>query len=267
MKILLFTLISIGSLSVLAGPPQLENLSTSDVEKVGNEFAVNFAHTTVSAPETDGLWGIEVGIMGGTTRSPNLKKVINSSGGEGEDFKSIYHAGVIARAHFPFDIFLEGSILPEREISDVEVSSGSIGGGWNAGAFFGLPLDLAVGGSTSTGKVSFDQEPTTSIPSEATITVDTKTTLLWVGASKKFLFITPYAKVGYAHTQAEIKVDTEVGNGTIFADTNKQNEEVDKNGGYLALGANLQLTILKIGLEFNQMNGVKTATGKLSLDF
>ncbi len=267
MKILLFAIMTLAPLSIMAAGPQLENLSTSDVEKVGNEFAVNFAHTTVSAPETDGLWGVEVGIMGGTTRSPNLKKVINSSGGEGEDFKYIYHAGIIARAHFPFDIFLEGSMLPKRDISDVEVSSGSIGGGWNAGAFFGLPLDLALGASTSRGKVSFDQEPTSTIPSDATISVDTKTTLLWIGTSKTFLFFTPYVKVGYAHTQAEIKVDTEVGTGTIFADTNKQKEDVDKNGGYLALGLNVQVTVVKLGLEFNQMNGVKTATGKLSLDF
>ena len=94
MKKALACLVAISSLTAFAAGPQLDNLSKADVDKVGNEFAANFAHTTVSAPETEGLWGIEVGIVGGVTGSPNLKKIINKSGGEGSDFKNIYHAGL-----------------------------------------------------------------------------------------------------------------------------------------------------------------------------
>lgn len=264
MKKLLVASLSILSLSAFSADIQLTDLSKSDVEKVGNEFAVNFAHTTVSAPETDGAWGIEVGAMGGTTYASNLKKVVNDSGGDGKDFKYIYHAGLIARVHIPFDLFFEATALPEREISEVTVKSGSFGLGWNAGAFFGLPLDLAIGASASRAEVDFDQEadPSNLVP-ESNVNVKTKTQIGWIGVSRSFLFITPYAKVGYARSQADIKVDA----SGILNYTSKQKEEVDMTGGYLALGANLQLFFLKIGLEFSQMNGVKNSTGKISFDF
>jgi hypothetical protein len=265
MKKLLLASLSMLSISAFASTPQLTNLSKTDVQKVGNEFAVNFAHTAVAAPETDGLWGVEVGVIGGSTASPNLKKVVDSSGGNGKDFKTIYHAGIMARVHLPLDFFLEGSVLPQRAISGVKINSNSAGIGWNVGRFAGLPLDLAIGANSSRGNVSFKQDATTNVPVDSTISVKTKTTNLWVGISKTFLFFTPYAKVGSAHTQADVKVDAS--SGTIFNYTSKQKESVDKRGGYVALGLNLQLAFIKLGFEVSQMNTVKSATGKLSLDF
>jgi hypothetical protein len=57
------------------------------------------------------------------------------------------------------------------------------------------------------------------------------------------------------------------GTVTVFTYSGKQRENVSTNGGYLALGANLQLAFLKLGFEFSQTNAVKRASGKLSLDF
>ncbi len=265
MKKFLLASLLLASMSSFAATPQFNNLSKSDVEKVGNEFAVNFAHTTVAAPETDGLWGVEVGVIGGSTASPNLAKVVDSSGGNGKDFKTIYHAGIMARVHLPLDFFIEGTVLPKRTISDVKINSNSFALGWNVGRFAGLPLDLAIGANTSQGNVSFTQAATTNVPADSTISVKTRTTNLWVGISKTFLFFTPYAKVGTARTQADVKVDAS--SGTIYSYTSSQNESVTKNGGYLAFGANLQFTIIKLGFEVAQMNTVKSATGKLSIDF
>ncbi len=267
----MFPLLAVLSFSAFAEDLELDNLTKSDLEKVGNEFAVNFSHTAVAAPETDGLWGVEVGVIGGVTGSPKLKKVVDATGGDGKDFKSLYHAGVMARAHVPFDIFLEATVLPEREISDVEVAAKSIGLGWNAGSFFGLPLDLAIGANMSASDISFSQTinntSTGNTDVDSDITLDSTTRVLWVGASKTFLFATPYVKVGTAHTESEVKVDTNGGNGTIFAFTNKQKEDVQTNGGFLVAGVNVQLAFFKLGFEWGQTANVRRASGKISLDF
>ena len=270
MKKYLFPLLAVLSVPAFAADIQLDNLSQKDVDKVTTEFASNFSHTTVAAPETDGLWGVEVGVVGGVTGSPHLKKVINEAGGDGKDFKTLYHAGVVARAHFPFDLFAELNVLPEKEISDVTVSNRSLGVGWNAGGFFGLPLDLAVGANVSNSHMEFDtvidNASTGNTPVDSKIKLDSKTRVLYVGVSKTFLFVTPYVKFGTAHQDSDIKVK---GTGTVFNTnvTAGQKADADVNGGYFVAGANLQLAFFKLGFEWGQTMGIRRASGKISLDF
>jgi hypothetical protein len=102
MKKILVLILVLGTTGALAQTPNIDNISRSDLEKIGNEFAVNFSHTAVAAPETNGLWGIEVGLIAGQTGSPGLKNVVDNNNGNGDNFSNIYHAGLMARAHFPF---------------------------------------------------------------------------------------------------------------------------------------------------------------------
>lgn len=248
--------------SLFAAAPQFENLSTRDVKHITREFSGNFAHTGVSAPETDGLWGVEVGVIAGQAGSPKIKNVVNASGGDGNDYKNLYHAGAMVRGHFPFDIFAEATFLPEQDISDAKIKNLTYELGWNAGAFFGLPLDLAVGINIANSAMSFTQDPTPSVPAQSKIDLESTTRVIWVGASKTFAIVTPYVKVGTASADSELKATT-----SIFANTGKTKEDVTNSGAYLALGANLQLAFFKIGLEGTQVMDVKRATAKLSLDF
>ncbi len=263
MKKSLAGLISVLSFSAIAAPPQFNNLTKNDVKNVSKEFGANFSHTTVAAPETDGLWGVEVGVVGGSTSTPKFSDVIKSSGGNGSDFKNLYHANVMARAHFPFDLFAELTFLPEQDISDVKIKSQSFGAGWNAGSFFGLPLDLAIGFDYGSGSVAFhqNQDIASSTPA-ADIKLESKTTNTWVGVSKTFLFFTPYAKVG----MSKIKSDLDA-TGSILSYQSSQKESVNLSGNYLAVGANLQFLFIKLGVEASQIQSVKRFSGKLSVDF
>lgn len=249
--------LSLVSTSVFADP-QFSNLSKSDVEDISREFSANFAHTGVSAPETDGLWGVEVGLVAGKTASPDFEDVVDSSGGDGSDVKNLYHAGLMARAHFIFDLFAEINLLPEKEISDITIKNTSFELGWNAGAFFGLPLDLALGLNVANSEMSFKQ--TNPVVSETSL--ESKTKMIWVGVSKTLLFFTPYLKVGTASADSDLE-----GTGSILGYTSDTKESVTNKGSYLALGANLQFAFLKLGVEASQIMGVKRASGKLSFDF
>lgn len=256
---LLFTV----SLSAFASEPQFNDITTKNVEDVSTEFGVNFSHTVVAAPETDGLWGIEVGAVGGVTSSPEFKKVVDNSGGDGSDFKDIYHAGIIARAHGPFEIYGELSFLPEQEVSDAKIKNSSFGLGWNAGRFFDLPLDVAIGMGYAKGDLSFDQDQ--DIPSgtpAATIDLETTSTIYYVGVSKTFLFVTPYLKAGVASIDGDLDATA-----AIFDIGGKTSESVSMSGSYFALGANLQFFFIRLGLEATQMHDVSRYSGKLSFAF
>ena len=258
MKKFLPFVLAVLSFSAFANGPQFDNLSKSDIENISKEFGANFAHTGVSAPETDGLWGVEVGLAAGKTASPKLADIIDENGGDGSDFESVYHAGLQARVHAPFDIFAEITMLPERDISDVTIKSNSFELGWNAGAFFGLPLDLALGLNRSSSEISFSQTQ----PVNSDISLENKTTMMWLGVSKTFLFITPYVKFGTAKAESDF-----ASTASIFTYTSDLKESVENSGSYLALGANLQFFFMKLGAEASTIMGVKRVSGKLSFDF
>jgi hypothetical protein len=258
MKKSIALLLSAISLSAFA-EPKFDNLTKKDVENVSKEFGANFSHTTVSAPSTDGIWGIEVGVIAGRTSSPELKDVVASSGGDSKDFKNLYHAGLMARVHIPFEIFAELSVLPEKEFDDISIESKSFELGWNAGRFFMLPLDLAVGMNRGTGDVSFTQN--SPVPNTK-VELETKTSILWIGASKKFLFVTPYFKLGSAKLDSDLKAT-----GSILNYTASQTENVDETGSYFAVGANFDFAFLKLGAEVSQIFDTKRASAKVSFSF
>jgi hypothetical protein len=252
--------------ATFASTPEFSNLSNNDVEKVSNEFAMNFSHTAVAAPETTGAWGIEVGLIAGKTGSPQLKKVVDMAGEDGSDFKSIYHAGLMARAHFPYEIFLEASLLPQREISDVSVNAKTLGLGWNFGSYFHLPLDLAIGANVSSSEVGFKQTTTvlTTDDTNTKINVDSKTRVLYVAASKTFWFVTPYVKLGTAKSDSDVKINA--ANTTILQSRGSK-ADVSSSGSYWVVGANLEFFFFKLGLETSAQAGVKRTSAKFSLDF
>lgn len=253
---------SLVSLSAFADPV-FDNITKKNVEDVSKEMGTNFAHTAVAAPETDGAWGVEVGVVGGQTKSPKFAKVVDASGGDGKDFKNVYHAAAVARVHLPFEIFGELGYLPEQKISDVKIKNQSFSVGWNAGRFFDLPLDIALGYDHSSAQLKFHQDavPATFTP-EANIKLNTKTDVMWVGVSKSFVFVTPYAKIGKSSIDGDLKADA-----NIFNVGGQTSQSVSTNGNYLALGVNFQLTIIKLGAEWTQIQGVQRLSGKLSLDF
>lgn len=269
-KLLAFgmTLMTSGAFAAAIELP--DTLTKKQIEDVSNEFAINLSHTTVAAPETEGLWGVEVGLVAGQTGSPELSDLIDEAGEDGDDFKKVYHAGIFARAHFPFDLFLELSLLPEREISDITIKNTTYGLGWNAGEFFNLPLDVAIGANFSDSEITYEQEinnaSTGNVPVDADVNFDASTRVYYVGVSKNFAFFTPYLKVGTASMEADVDVNASGNNGTIFASGN-QKESTETSGSYYAVGANLQFLLLRFGVEASKTIDVGRVSGKLSIAF
>ena len=248
---------------------RFEELTKKEVENVAKEFATNFTHTTASAPGTPGLWGVEFGVTAATMSSPKLGKVVDRSGGNGEDFETLYAGGGYLRVHVPFELFFESSILPSTKISDVEVDNFTFAVGWNAGRFFNLPFDLALGYDVANGKTSFSQTVTdqvTSATGSSKIELESRTQKAWVGISKKVLFFTPYAKVGVVNMNSELSANSNV-NFEVFEFSNSQKEEVKKSGTYWAAGLQMDLTVLSIGVEALSTFGNQRYAAKIGFSF
>ena len=264
-------LLAFSTLTAWAAGPTLDDLSKDDLEKVADEISVNFSHTAVAAPETTGLWGIELGLIGGVAGTPKLKDLVEDAGEDGSDFKSIPHAGLMARAHFPFELFAELSFIPSFDVADLEIQNKTFAAGWNAGGFFSWPLDVAIGFNYANSELSFDQvinnASTSNNDVDANVSFETKSHSLWVGVSKTILVFTPYAKVGTFSSSSDVEVDTSGGNGTIFAFSNGQKEDVSSSGMFGAIGVNAQLLLMRFGLEASRAAGVGRVTGKFSLAF
>lgn len=256
--------------SLAYGDARFEDLSKKDVENVAKEFATNFTHTVASAPSTNGLWGIEVGLVAATASSPKLKKVVNNSGGDGKDFDTLYAGGGFLRVHVPFELFFESSILPSTKISEVEVDNFTFGVGWNAGSFFNLPFDLSVGYDVASGETSFSQsvEDSTNpaIKGTSKIKLESRTQKAWIGASKKILVFTPYAKVGIVNMDSDLSASADV-NFDVFNFTNSQKENVKKSGTYWAAGLQADLTVLSLGVEAMSVLGNTRYAAKLAFSF
>ena len=258
MKKSLALCLSVFSLSTFASGPQFSNITKEDVKNITREFGTNFSHTVVGAPETNGLWGIEVGIVAGQTDSKKFSQIVDRSGGDGKDFKSVYHAGVFARAHLPFEFFAEGSMLPEQKISDVKIKSHSLGLGWNLGNFFNFPLDLTLGADYSKGELSFNQ----TAPIVTNIDLETTTKNYWVGVSRRFLFVTPYIKFGSSSVDGALKADA-----SVFQFSSSQKEKASVSGSFLAYGANFEFLGIRLGVEGTSMHNTQRFSGKLSYSF
>lgn len=268
MKKLLLAVSLLTSFSVFAADVKLQDLSKKDVEEVTKEFSSNFTHTIATAPSTDGLWGVEFGVTASTTSSPKLGKVIDNSGGKGDDFESLYNGGGYLRIHVPFELFFETSILPKTEIADVKFNNTTFAVGWNAGRALGLPLDVVAGYDVANGEIAFSQ--TLSIGGGGTgtsdISLESSTQKAWVGVSKKILVFTPYAKVGVINMKSTLKATGSAAN-EVFNFTSESEQTVRKSSTYWAAGLQADLAILSVGVEAMSILGNTRYAAKLGFSF
>ena len=248
-------------LTFAAVDPALSNLTKSQVEDVAKEIAVDLNHTSVAAPSTNGFFGVEVGLVGSRTKTPHLADRIDDAGGTGSDFNQIYGGGLIVRGHFPLDLFVELSMLPTYKTSSLEVKSSGFSAGWNMGGFFNWPIDLAFGADFSRSKLNFDQ---TIASVDSNIGVRNSSRTLWVGVSKTFLIVTPYAKFGAFSTDSDVKQD---GTSTTFTYTTSSTSSVSSTGAYGALGVNVQILLFRLGIEGSRTAGVSKGSAKFSFAF
>lgn len=235
-------LITLASLNSFAADLGFSNITQAEMENIVNEFSANFVPTTVSSAAPLGkIFGFEVGVIGGLTKAKNVESYAERATGQ-DVSNQLPHAGIFGAVSLPYGITAELGGIPKTKIQDGDFNYvfGSVK--WS---FWDTLLDVAA--KLSVAKLDFSFNQTSSGVNGVVDFKDTVQTLVLM-ASKNFIFVEPYIGFGIIKTDGNLKV---TGTGTVFDSTYTSAQEATQNpsGIYTVLGANMNLFIMKFGLE------------------
>jgi hypothetical protein len=224
-----------------AEAPVFTDLSANEVKDILKDFAATEVFTSVSpASKLGDIFGFEVGILAGAAKVPNIEKFVKEAD-PGTDFPVLPHAALFGAISVPMGFKFELAVLPEREMSDVELSYQAFAIQWTLNEVVPLPVDLAFKVHRTNTTLGYTQ----SISSVATkVEIEDQISGLQVLVSKNLLFIEPYAGMGLVKTSGEFRAAS-----GLFA------------------GFNLNLLIFKLGLELGKVYDSTKASLKLSAGF
>lgn len=270
MKKLLFYFL-LTSVNAFAGAPQLYNLNSSDVNSISKEFSADFVHTIVAPASSYGkIFGFEVGLMGGLTKTPKIDSVTKSFDSTSK-LTQIPTAGLIAGLSAPMGIGAELNMVPKITASGVGFKNTSLAIKWTFTDIIpGAPVDIAVRAHGNFSDLTYSSLVNNSSTGNLPVTTDVG----WKNSSsgynfevsKKLLFIEPYAGFGSVSTKTKIGV-TAATTVQIFTFTTATNYTSNNSGSHYYAGVNLNLFLMKVGAEYASIMGVKKLAGKFSLYF
>jgi hypothetical protein len=271
-KIICLLLLFIISNNLFAsGVPSLNSLTQNDVNSISKEFATNFAHSILAPASSLGkLMGLEFGIMGGLTYTPEINRV-SKLYSTTSNISFIPTAGIIAGLTLPFGINGELNFIPSIALSGVTLQNTSYALKWEVSSLMANPaLNIALRLHANSGQFGYSSVINNSTTSNqnvnATTTWENSSLGYNLEISKKFLFIEPYLGFGLINSKTNIGV-TGSSNISIFTFSSASSYQSSNSGAHLFTGLNLNLFLFKIGAEYNQMLGNKKLLAKVSFYF
>lgn len=236
------------------------NITQAEMENIVDEFSANFAPTSVSGAAPLGkLFGIELGVIGGTTKAKNIEAYAERSTSQDAP-NSLPHAVIFAAVSLPYGITVEAGGAPKVKVDGGDFNYGFMGAKWT---FWDTIVDAAL--KLNVGKVDFSFAQSSGGVNGTVEFTDTVQTFM-IMASKNFIFIEPYVGIGAIKTDGKLKV---TGTGTVFdtSYTSAQEASQSPSGNYFAIGANLNLLVLKFGLEIAKTLDTESFTAKFAVYF
>jgi len=248
------------SLKTHAAAPSFSNINSSDFEKLNKEFATNFLHTTVSPASSSSIFGVEVGLIGGVTDTPNIDK-FSKEVDPSADITAIPHGFVFATVAIPMGMSFDLGLLPETELGSIDIKHFALAAKWN---FFSLAvLDLAAKAHYSSSTVAFKQT-VSNIKSD--ISIEQKSIGVDLIASGNFIFAEPYIGLGFVSTSSTID---SAASASIFDNTftTGSSAKDDYSSAKILAGVQFNLFLVHIGLEYMNVYSTSRFSGKLSFYF
>jgi hypothetical protein len=258
--LILFTLLNLSHSH--ANEIQFPTITQNEFANMSEEFLGNFTHTSVSGASSLGaIFGFEVGILAGVTQAGDLEEIIQRADST-FDQGYLPHAGLLGRVTIPFGVTFEATVFPTIKTSGAEFSQMSGGVQWD---FFSLPLvNVAAKVHFSKGDFKLDQDIGTD--PNGNLSYDHTIFGAQVLASLNALIIEPYAGIGFARGKSELDFSATAGNN-LFAFTDARSASYSKTSPHLLVGANLNLLLVNLGLEYANVFGTSRVTGKFTLGF
>lgn len=256
-----------------AETPSLNNLTLGDYDKVVKELSANFAYSTVTpASSLGGLWGFEFGVVGGLTKTPEIKSIVNRTDTSYKESK-FPHGGLLLRVGAPLGLTGEIVAFPERKISKLEISQYSGAAMWTITDLFftDWPVSVATKGFFSKTGLNYTQSLNNSSTGNVAVnaTLDFDNTLYGgqLLVSKKLFVFEPYLGLGYIKSKGEFSVSAATApNASIFL-SGGRSAESKPNSAQLLAGLDVKVLFISLGAEYQKAFGTSTYNGRLSFRF
>lgn len=245
----------------LASSASILNLNDQDFESLSEELSSNFMYRSVlGAAPLGEIFGVEVGLIGGSQSSSALDRISKSSGGTG--VSHIYHAGLVAAISIPLGFTFEAVVFPKTTLGDLDISATNLAAKWtmNTDVLSIIPFNLALRGFVGNSKMSFSQ----TIPNVGSAKVDSEfqNTGLQVLASPRLPLVEPYAGIGLVNAKTSIGSDQ----GSIFSDASASKDKKLSSNEFI-LGVNANILVFHLGAEYTTAFGQSAYTLKLGFGF
>jgi len=260
-------------MAALAETPSLNNLTLGDYDKVVRELSGNFSYSTVTpASSLGGLWGFEFGVVGGVTKTPEIKAIVNRSSASYKEDK-FPHGGLLLRVGAPLGLTGEIVAFPERKISKLEISQYSGAAMWTITDVFltDWPVNLAVKGFYSKTGLNYTQSLNNASTGNVAVnaSLDFENTLYGgqLLVSKKLLVFEPYLGLGYIRSKGKFTVSAATAPNASILLSGGKSAVSEPNSSQLLAGLDVKLFFFTLGAEYQKAFSTSTYNGRVSFRF
>lgn len=245
-----------------------DDITEPKLEDIVGDLSANFTHTAVEGASALGrIFGVEVGIAGGMTKTPHVEELVTAQDPTA-DAGAVPHAGIIAMLTVPFGLTVEANFVPETGGDEFKFQTTGVALKWTMTdtILSGLPLSLALRGHLKKTEMSFEQTIDNDTFKTDVKFEDTVTGLDLV-VSRSLIFLEPYASLGLVNADGTISFTGSP--NTIFDPslTTGTSATAKKSTTSMALGSTFTLLFFKLGLEYAKLFDTDRYSAKLAFSF
>jgi hypothetical protein len=263
---LMLTAIALGPGAEAATSPAFINLSQDDYIGIVTDFSSVLDYTSVSPASSLGkIFGFEIGLIGGGAKTPRVNNLV-AENDPGATVNELPDAALLGVVTLPLGITGEIEVMPKESIeSSVSDSSIAIAFKWTFSQLFDWPLDAAVKVFSKSAEITYS-----GVVSGVDTSFDYKDSLTGaqIQVSKSFIVFEPYLTFGFARSKGTMDVAGS-GAGSVFNSNYSTTQSASEvvTGTDLNVGVNVNLVLLKLGLEVGQAFTNTKAAAKISFYF
>ncbi len=266
-SLLLLTLL-LNSTATQAQSLGFDNVSEDDLKKIVSDLSSNFTHTSVSGAGALGtIFGFELGVVGGMTSTSELDKLVKSYDASASADQAI-HGGILGMLSVPLGLTAEALFVPAVGSEDFKFNTLSLALKWTMTdtVLSGLPVDLAVKFHMNQTGLKFKQVISPD-PYETELEFKNQILGAQLLVSKSLVLVTPYAGLGMLQSEGELSFSGSSGNIFDSTYTTSTSAKVKASSSQFLAGVELNLLLLKAGLEISRQFSADRITGKIAFSF
>lgn len=241
----------------------LQNLDQGAFKKVIGNFSANFNHTSVSGAESLGtIFGFEVGLVGGVTKSPDLQSIALQADSSAKA-DQLPHGEILGVLTVPAGLTVEAGFLPKVGSSDFQYRTFSAALKWTpTDTLLDWPFNFAIKGHVTSTNFKFNSNIS---GTPTSFNFDDQILGLTALVSKNFAIVEPY--VGFGLLRAKGSLDASTTSVFDHNYTLAQTATEKNSCAEIMLGAEVKLIFVKLGFEYARLFDASQYNAKLSFYF